>query len=596
LQIGFLYGVARIDAQERYFFADDPYLHALGLEPRELIGSDWKAAIHPSELCSAIKAHQEMQAFGIAEFDGRLLSGPEPTLLRRFLLIEDCTQDRVPSGHFCFIRSPFSSGSNRIANREGEEIFRLALDGSFVASALVDPNDGFKRANRALCDMLGYTDLELLGKRFSDFTLPQSFEKTVALATFILSGALSSYQLKSQVLRRDSEVFSAKLVVRLIRDADSTPLYAIGLLRPVPEAGNSMAALRVTSEPRQIQDLPRSIADLYEAIAEQGWEGIFLIDPVSKNVLEATRPSLQLLGFNHSEISRLTLYELIAVDRNVIDSDARQVVEGQRHWIGERLFRRKDGSTINLEVTGNVAYFRGNSVLRLVVRDIFEPRRSEELFRHAVKMEALGRFAGGIAHDFNNLLVGVLGNSTLLETKLKDNETLRQIAGRITDSAARAREVTGQLLSFGRSQMLPTEVVDINEVLKGAETLLRGIIGEDIELVFNLHPTAKPVLANPGQITRVLLNLAANSRDALPFGGRLEIGTDSLLVDSARLPRFPGLVGGEYVVLSVRDTGCGIDAQVLPHIFEPFFTTKGVAVGTGLGLSTVYGIVKQSRK
>jgi PAS domain S-box-containing protein len=354
-----------------------------------------------------------------------------------------------------------------------------------------------------------------------------------------------------------------------------------------------LEVFRDISVQKNTEKLLRLSEERYQAIAEQGWEGILLVDPVSKKILEATGPFLQLIGYTASEIVNLSLYDITAKNPAVVDEDIANTLASKNRVIGEWPFRRKDGGRVDLEVSTNPVYYGGSLVVRLVGRDISERRLLEEQLRHSAKMEALGRFAGGIAHDFNNLLVGILGYSTLLEGKLHQNPTLSKLSHEITTVALRARELTSQLLSISRRQVLPAELLDINVVVKSAESLLQRILGEDIELHTELNPVTARVWANPGQIEQVIINLAANSRDAMPEGGKLIIETDEILVDEALALRKPGLIRGKYVLLSIKDTGFGMDSVTLSHLFEPFYTTKDEGVGTGLGLSTAYGIVKQ---
>jgi two-component system cell cycle sensor histidine kinase/response regulator CckA len=236
-----------------------------------------------------------------------------------------------------------------------------------------------------------------------------------------------------------------------------------------------------------------------------------------------------------------------------------------------------------------------------VSRDVTERKQSEEKGRslqeqlsHAQRMESVGRLAGGVAHDFNNLLTVILGHLELLIGDLPPYGTpLRSSLAEIQSAAERARDLTGQLLAFGRRQTLLMKPMNLNELIKSFSGILRRLIGEDIEVVTHLGEDVEPVSADPSQIEQVLMNLAVNARDAMPLGGCLTIETFAEVIERAPSGRNAEMGPGRYSVLSVRDTGTGMDDDTLKRIFDPFFTTKEVGRGTGLGLSTVYGIVKQ---
>jgi PAS domain S-box-containing protein len=443
--------------------------------------------------------------------------------------------------------------------------------------------------------MLEYTGLELSGRDFSDITNPQDFEKSLTLPYLVLKGTLSGFFLEKRLLRRKGETFWVNLTVRVIRSLDGRPIYAISVIRDISVHSELRAAIEPTTVAalKQAEESLRESEERYHTVAEQGWEGIFLFNPNSKKIVEATRSFLQLVGYNRAEVAHLTIYDLIAGDRETIDRDVEQVLVNQNYSIGELSLRRKDGSAVHVMVSANVVYHGGMVLLRAVTRDLSERRHLEEQLRRAVKMEALGRLAGGVAHDFNNLLVGILGYSTLLVEKLKETDPLSRMAREIHSVALRARDLTAQLLSFSRGQVLPIQVLDLNTIVERAEKLLRHVLGEDIELICHLDPSLGQVKANPGQMEQVIVNLSANARDAMPMGGTLTIRTADIRVDQSGASRFPDLIPGDYVLLSVSDTGCGMDSMTLSHIFEPLYTTKA-GVGTGLGLSTVYGIVKQS--
>jgi two-component system cell cycle sensor histidine kinase/response regulator CckA len=228
-----------------------------------------------------------------------------------------------------------------------------------------------------------------------------------------------------------------------------------------------------------------------------------------------------------------------------------------------------------------------------VVVDVTRHHHLQEQLRQAQKMEAVGRLAGGIAHDFNNLLTVISGFTELVLGRLDDTDACHADLLEVRNAAERAATLTRQLLAFSRRQMLQPHVLDVNALVAGTETLLRRTMSEDIELVMALG-VVDPVRVDASQLEQVVLNLALNARDAMPNGGQLRFVTETVAVDDARARRNPPMVPGRYVQLTVSDTGVGMPPETQSHIFEPFFTTKPPGKGTGLGLATVYGIIKQS--
>ena len=229
-----------------------------------------------------------------------------------------------------------------------------------------------------------------------------------------------------------------------------------------------------------------------------------------------------------------------------------------------------------------------------MVTDITQRKQLQEQFRQVQKMEAVGRLAGGIAHDFNNLLTVIMGFGQLLYEKLAAGDPLRAYVDTINKAGDRAAGLTRQLLAFSRQQVLTPQVLDLNSVVANVNTMLRRLIGEDIDLVIRRGHGLGQVKADPGQIEQVIMNLAVNAQDAMPQGGKLTIKTANVMLEEAYARSHYPLKPGPYVMLAVSDTGCGMDEETRAHIFEPFFTTKAKGMGTGLGLATVYGIVKQS--
>ena len=265
-------------------------------------------------------------------------------------------------------------------------------------------------------------------------------------------------------------------------------------------------------------------------------------------------------------------------------------------WAGHFVNRHKDRSLYEEGVTISPVRDAGGEVISYIAvkQDLTQQKQLEEQLLQSQKMEAVGRLAGGVAHDFNNLLVVINGYSELTMRRLREGDPLRRNVEEIKKAGERAAALTRQLLAFSRKQVLQPKVFNINAVVSEMEKMLRRLIGEDMEFRTALASDLGSIKADPSQIEQVLLNLCVNARDAMPGGGKLTIETSNVYLDEEYASRHVGVGSGDYVMLAVSDTGCGMNDETLAHIFEPFFTTKEMGKGTGLGLSTVYGIVQQS--
>jgi PAS domain S-box-containing protein len=401
---------------------------------------------------------------------------------------------------------------------------------------------------------------------------------------------------------------------RPIDDCASPILDKTGVL-----LGGVMVFRDVTERYRVEEKLHRE--QMFTEQAVESLPGVFYLFDQNGRFLRWNRKLEQVSGYSGQEIARLHPSDFFdGPDKGLIldrigEVFARGEATAEAHLVS------KDGRTIPFFFTGKLVEWGGSRCLVGMGVDLSEHRLLEERYRHAQKMEAVGRLAGGIAHDFNNLLTAINGFSSLLLDTLHDNDGAREMLEQISRAGDRAASLTQQLLAYSRKQILQPRELDLNELVAGLEKMLRRMIGEDIELATTLAPGPCPVKADPGQLQQVIMNLALNARDAMPSGGRLTLATalvelpeevasgewrvasedrrvedlpSSLATRHSPLATPPEVRPGLYVLLTVSDTGCGMTPEVQARIFEPFFTTKEPGKGTGLGLATVYGILEQS--
>ena len=337
--------------------------------------------------------------------------------------------------------------------------------------------------------------------------------------------------------------------------------------------------------------------ELFRLITENAADMIAVIDGSGRRLYNS--PAYErLLGYSREELHDSSPMEQIHPEDRPLVAEATK--EARCTGVGRRIeyrMRHKDGTWRILESTASSVLNTDGKVERLVIvnRDITSRKRLEEQFRQSQKMEAVGRLSGGIAHDFNNILGVIIGYSEILQERMVQSEALRPCVEEILQAGRRAASLTRQLLAFSRQQVLAPVVLDLNATITDTEKMLRRLIGEDIELQTSLEQDLAYVKADQSQIEQVILNLAVNARDAMPNGGRLTIATENAELDEMAVRRYSYPVKpGRYVLLTVSDTGVGMSREIQGHIFEPFFTTKEKGKGTGLGLATVYGVVKQS--
>jgi PAS domain S-box-containing protein len=333
----------------------------------------------------------------------------------------------------------------------------------------------------------------------------------------------------------------------------------------------------------------RHAAEKYRMVVEQASDGIAIADERG-DCLEVNARLLEMLGYTREEFLGRNMQDLIpSGDRSSIPWSV-DAIRG-RIFRKELRFLRKDGTFLEVEVSMSGLE---DGRIQAIIRDVAERKRLEMQLRQSQKLEAVGRLAGGVAHDFNNLLTVILGHSDMVLAAMDPHDGRRRDIEDVRDAGARAAVLTNQLLAFSRKQVLQPKIVNVSDAVASLTKMLGRLINSNIELVTRPEKDTWLTKVDPGQLDQVILNLVLNARDAMPLGGKLLLETENQKIEGQQIVDHPEVPPGEYVMLSVSDTGSGMDAETRSHLFEPFFTTKALGKGTGLGLSTVYGIVRQS--
>jgi two-component system cell cycle sensor histidine kinase/response regulator CckA len=438
--------------------------------------------------------------------------------------------------------------------------------------------------NDAACAFWGYRREDLVGKTDHDI-----FPKDEANVYWEKDNLV--FQSGQTILNEEKQTINGKLhtiatMKSLYRDRNTGEQYVVGTIRDITEQKKSEEALRKEKDRAQ----------RYLDIA-----GVMLVALSPDGIVKLiNKKGCEILGFDEQEIIGKNWFddfipeELRDRIRGVFDDLVR--VHGEPLSYFENPVLTKMGTrrmiawhnTILTDEQGRMTGTLSSG------EDVTEQKLLEEQLFQSQKMEAVGRLAGGIAHDFNNLLTAIIGYSDIISKDGDLKQSHRSYIEEIKKSAERAATLTQQLLAFSRKQILQPKVLNLNVLLKNTRNMLQRMIGEDISFEMHLTPDIGMIMADPGKIEQVVINLAVNARDAMPHGGDLRVETQDSTLDEEFCKLHKGSQPGKYVLLSVKDTGKGIDEESMKHVFEPFFTTKEIGKGTGLGLATVYGIVRQS--
>lgn len=463
----------------------------------------------------------------------------------------------------------------------GEASLRAFIDSIPEPAFLIDVHGVFLVGNEALATSLRRDIRDIIGQSAFQFFPPEIAKARVALLEDVCR------------TRRP----------RVVEDAGSGR-YFINHLSPVIDgSGNvnrvAVLALDITERKRAEESLRESEAR-YRTLVEYAPETILVLDMARGVFVDANENACRMFSMSRDELLRLGPLDLSPPsqpDGCASAEKARRHLE--RALAGEAVrtewvCRDRSGRDIPCEISLVRLPSAERPLIRGSIIDLTQTKKLQEQFRQAQKMEAVGQLAGGIAHDFNNLLTIIFGYGEALLAKLPSADPLRGAVDSIMEAGDRAASLTRQLLAFSRQQVLQPKALNLNSVISKTETMLRRLIGEDVILTADLDPQLGIVKADPSQLEQVLMNLAVNSRDAMPKGGRLTIETRNVILDETFCRGLADLRPGPYAMLTVIDSGTGMDEATKARAFEPFFTTKGPGKGTGLGLATVHGIVKQS--
>ncbi|MBW2346608.1 MAG: transporter substrate-binding domain-containing protein [Deltaproteobacteria bacterium] len=462
--------------------------------------------------------------------------------------------------------------------RESEEKYRLLVE--HAGEAVVVAQEGvFRFANRKAEELLGYSSDELASKLLEETIHPDDRAMVLERHRRRTAGEEMPRRYSFRILRPEGDMRWVELHAASIQ-WEGKPA-TLNFLHDVTERRHAEEALR-ESESK------------FRTLFELSPQPIALVEWHSGKIVDFNEKLCDLAQYAAEEIIGRTPTELgVYSEEDAVRFAGLLKASGRLNGL-EMEMKARDGSLISTLMFARRLRIGGESMVLLVLLDVTERNRLEEELRQAQKMESVGRLAGGVAHDLNNTLTAILGYTELALDEVDPNQPLHAELSEIRKAARRSAEFTAQLLAFARRQTIAPRILDLNEAVESILEMLRRLIGENIHLTWSPGTNLWPVKMDPAQIDQILANLCVNAKDAIADVGRITIETRNVTLDDALARSLPGSVPGDYGMLAVGDDGCGMEKSVLDQIFEPFFTTKEQGKGTGLGLATVYGIVKQN--
>jgi two-component system cell cycle sensor histidine kinase/response regulator CckA len=462
------------------------------------------------------------------------------------------------------------------ALRQSEQRYRTLVENLNDVIFHVDPEGRITYMSPAIERMSHYRAEELLGRRFTSLLHPEDLPEMVGRFRGVLDGQIEPHEFR--VVDKDGSV-------RFVRTHS----------RPLMEGGRVVGVIGVMTD---ITDRRLAEAERERLLAaiEQAGEVVVITD--ADGAIEYVNPAFEkVTGYSREEVLGQNPRILKSGKQDLaFYQDLWGTISSGRTWSGRMVNRKKDGTFYTEDSTISPVLDGSGRIVNYVAvkRDVTEHLRLAAQFQQAQKMEAVGRLAGGVAHDFNNMLTAILGYVGLALSRVGGDVELREDLLEVRKAAERSADLVKRLLAFARRQVVRPVVLDLNDVVEDLLKMLRRLIGEEIDLVWEPGGGLWRVRVDPSQVDQILANLCVNAKDAISGAGRVVIETGNVVFDEAYCRGHEGFVPGQYVMLAVSDDGCGMTKEVMEHLFEPFFTTKEVGKGTGLGLAAVYGIVKQN--
>lgn len=472
--------------------------------------------------------------------------------------------------------------------REREHKYRLLADNATDVIWSLDMDLKFTYISPSVQKLRGYTPKEAVQLPLEKTLTPESYQKMVQTIAKELKrenepgvSADRSVSMELSMIRKDGSTVLVEVHASFLRDETGVPNGIIGITRDIRERKRAEGALR-ESEKR------------FRTLFDTSPQAIALTEIDTGKILDVNDTFCRLSKSEKKELIGKTTTELGFYSQNDRDRVIQELTDHGKVNGLEMDFKISDGSIVNSRMFAVTINIDGTSFLLTAFFDVTELNRLEAKLRQSQKMESVGRLAGGVAHDFNNMLSVILGHTEMALEEMNSSAPLYAVLMEIRKAAQRSADITRQLLAFARKQTISPKLLDLNKTVESMLKMLRRLIGENVQLTWMPHKDPVLVKMDPSQIDQILANLCVNARDAIKDVGRIIIETGKTTIDKAYCRKHQGFLPGDYVLLAVNDNGLGMDKETLNSIFEPFFTTKGVGQGTGLGLSTVYGIVKQN--